>query len=54
MVKLSQDPEFRKGIDALGEETRFMGSDLMMQGIKNAEAIGVPLLKEFGLYVGEK
>jgi tripartite-type tricarboxylate transporter receptor subunit TctC len=53
MTKTFQDPEFKKGFEALGEEPRFGGPDFMRDAIKNSEAVAVPILKEFGLYVGK-
>jgi tripartite-type tricarboxylate transporter receptor subunit TctC len=51
--KISEDPETRKGIERLGEEPRFGGPEFMREAIKKQEAIGVPILKEIGLYVGK-
>ncbi|MCG6537328.1 MAG: tripartite tricarboxylate transporter substrate binding protein [Syntrophales bacterium LBB04] len=54
MTKTYQDPEFKKGLEAHGEEPKFGGPDFMAAAIRNSEAIAVPILKEFGLYVGGK
>jgi tripartite-type tricarboxylate transporter receptor subunit TctC len=54
MTKTYQDPEFKKGLEALGEEPKFGGPDFMMEAIRNSESTAVPILKEFGLYVGGK
>lgn len=53
MTKINQDPEFRKGLEALGEEPRFGGPEFLREAIKSSEVISVPFLKEFGLYVGK-
>jgi tripartite-type tricarboxylate transporter receptor subunit TctC len=50
--KTYDDPEFKKGMEKLGEQPRFGGPEFMKEAIKNAEEVSVPLLKEFGLYVG--
>jgi tripartite-type tricarboxylate transporter receptor subunit TctC len=51
--KTFEDPEFKKGIETIGDEPRFGGPELVIESIKEGEEIGVPLLKEFGLYVGD-
>jgi hypothetical protein len=38
----------------LGVELRFGGPDFVRQAIKNTESVGVPILKEFGFYVGRE
>jgi tripartite-type tricarboxylate transporter receptor subunit TctC len=53
MTKTYQDPEFKKGFEALGEEPKFGGPDFMAEAIRNNESVAVPILKEFGLYVGK-
>jgi tripartite-type tricarboxylate transporter receptor subunit TctC len=53
MTKTYQNPEFKKGLEALGEEPKFGGPDFMMEAIRNSESVAVPILKEFGLYVGK-
>jgi hypothetical protein len=35
-------------------EPKFGGPDFMMEAIRNSESLAVPILKEFGLYVGGK
>ncbi len=52
--KVQEDPEFRKKFDNLGEQARFLGPEAIKEAIKNAERIGVPLIKELGLYVEQK
>jgi tripartite-type tricarboxylate transporter receptor subunit TctC len=54
MTNTYQNPEFRKGLEALGEEPKFGGPDFMMEAIRNSESLAVPILKEFRLYVGGK
>jgi tripartite-type tricarboxylate transporter receptor subunit TctC len=54
MTKTYQNPEFKKGLEALGEEPKFGGPDFMMEAIRNSESVALPILKEFGLYVGGK
>jgi tripartite-type tricarboxylate transporter receptor subunit TctC len=54
MTKTYQDAEFQKRLEALGEEPKFAGPDSMRETIKISEAVAVPILKEFGLYVEGK
>ncbi len=49
--KTSEDPDFKKGIENIGEEARFEGAEFNRETIKKAEEVGVPLLKSLGLYV---
>jgi len=51
--KTYEDPEFKKGIEKLGEEPRYGGPELMGEAIRKSEEVAVPILKEFGLYVGK-
>jgi tripartite-type tricarboxylate transporter receptor subunit TctC len=51
--KIYDDPRFKKGMEQLGEEPVFGGPDFMRERIKRAEEVGVPMLKELGLYVGK-
>ncbi len=53
LSKTYQDPEFKKGLEALGEEPKFGGPDFMAEAIRSSESLAVPILKEFGLYVGK-
>lgn len=48
-----EDPEFKKGIEKIGEEPKYGGPELMREAIRKSEEVGVPILKEFGLYVGK-
>jgi tripartite-type tricarboxylate transporter receptor subunit TctC len=51
--KVCEDPGFRKGIEKIGEEPNCGGPEFLKKAIKEAEEIGVPMLKELGLYVGK-
>lgn len=51
--KTYEDTEFKKGIEKLGEQPRFEGPEFMKEAIKKGEEIGVPIIKELGLYVGK-
>jgi tripartite-type tricarboxylate transporter receptor subunit TctC len=53
LKKTYEDPEFKKGIEKLGEEPRFGGPEFMKEAIKKGGEVGVPILKELGLYVGK-
>jgi tripartite-type tricarboxylate transporter receptor subunit TctC len=50
--KAFEDPEFKKGIEKIGDEPRFGGPEKMMELIKIQEEVSVPVLKELGIYVG--
>ncbi len=54
MRKIYDDPEFKRGLETLGEEPKFGSPDFLREAIKNSEVISVPILKEFGLYVEGK
>ncbi len=49
--KTFKDPEFKKGLEAFGEEPRFGGPDFIRDMIRKSEDVGVPLIKELGLFV---
>jgi len=51
--KTYDDPVFQKQFEKLGEEPRFGGPEFVEETIRGAEEIGVPMLKELGLYVGK-
>ncbi len=51
--KIYDDPEFKKGIEKLGEDPKFGGPEFIREAIKKQEEIGIPLLKELGMYVGK-
>jgi tripartite-type tricarboxylate transporter receptor subunit TctC len=50
--KTFEDPEFKKGIEKIGDEPRFGGPEIMRDSIKRQEEVTVPILKELGTYVG--
>lgn len=54
MKKTWEDPAFKKGFEALGEQPKFEGPEFMRKSIKAGEELAVPILKEFGLYVEGK
>lgn len=49
--KTCADPEFQKGIEKLGEELRCGGPESIKEATKKAEEVGIPIIKELGLYV---
>lgn len=49
--KTYEDPEFKKGIERLGEEPKFAGPEFMKEAIQDGEKTAVPILKEVGLFV---
>ena len=49
--KLTEDPELKKGIEKLGGVPRYGGPEFITEAMKRGEDIGVPVLKELGLYV---
>jgi tripartite-type tricarboxylate transporter receptor subunit TctC len=51
LKKICESPEYRKGIEQLGEEPRYGSAELITEAIKKGEEVGVPLIKELGLYV---
>jgi tripartite-type tricarboxylate transporter receptor subunit TctC len=51
--KTCEDPEWRKGIEKLGDEIKFAGPEFMKEVIRESEDLSVPILKELGLYVGK-
>lgn len=50
--KVYEDPEFKKGMDKIGEGMRFGGPDFVKEAMRKDEAVAVPILKELGLYAG--
>jgi tripartite-type tricarboxylate transporter receptor subunit TctC len=52
--KTFDDPDLKKGMAKIGEDLKFGGPELIGQNIKRIEEIGVPILKEIGLYVENK
>jgi tripartite-type tricarboxylate transporter receptor subunit TctC len=53
LKKVYEDPEFKKSIERMGDEPRFGGPEFMREAIRQAEEVGVPIIKELGLYVGK-
>jgi tripartite-type tricarboxylate transporter receptor subunit TctC len=51
--KIYDDPEFKKGIEKTGEEPIFGGPEFLKETIRKGQEVGVPVLKELGLYVGK-
>ena len=51
--KILDDPEFKKRLDQFGDVPRFGDPKFMVDTIKKAEEVGVPIIKELGLYVGK-
>jgi len=49
--KTYEDPEFKKGIERLGEEPKFAGPEFMKEAIQDGEKTAVRILKEVGLFV---
>ncbi len=51
--KAFDDPAFRKRIAEIGDEPRLYGPDVITESIKEGTEVGVPILKELGIYVGD-
>lgn len=51
--KIYNDPAFKKGIAQIDVDPRWCEPSFINEQIKRSETIGVPLLKELGLYVGQ-
>jgi tripartite-type tricarboxylate transporter receptor subunit TctC len=51
LKKTYDDPEFKKGIQLMGEEPKWGGPEFLTETIRKAEEVGVPIIKELGLYV---
>jgi tripartite-type tricarboxylate transporter receptor subunit TctC len=49
--KIYNDPAFKKGVASIDADPRWCGPEFINEQIKRSEAIGVPILKELGLYV---
>ncbi len=47
------DPKFRKLEEMGGEDQRYGSPEFVRESIRKAEAVGVPILKELGLYIGK-
>ena len=52
--KTCEDEEVKKGIVKLGEEPLYGTPEFVLGAIKKGEEVGVPLIKELGLYVEQK
>lgn len=53
LKKTYDDPEYKKGLEKIGEVPRFGGPEYTIEAIKKAEDAGVPIIKELGLYIGK-
>lgn len=51
--KICEDPEFKKGLDNMGDAPKFGGPEFIRESIKKVERIGIPVIKDLGLYAGE-
>ena len=49
--KTYEDPEFKKGLEKVGDIPRFEGPEFIKEAIRKTEELSVPILKELGLYV---
>jgi tripartite-type tricarboxylate transporter receptor subunit TctC len=49
--KIAEDPDFPKGIERVGGQPRYANPDFIRASTRKLEEIGVPILKELGLYV---
>lgn len=54
MKKTYDDPEFKKGLETLGEEPKYGDPEFLKASIKGSEIVALPILKEFGLLVEGK
>ncbi len=54
LQKVCESQEYKNAIKQLGEEPRYGSVDLIKKSIEDSEEVGVPLLKELGLYVPQK
>jgi tripartite-type tricarboxylate transporter receptor subunit TctC len=54
MKKIYDDPEFKKGLEILGEEPVYGDPEFLKASIRSSDIVALPILKEFGLLVGEK
>lgn len=51
MKKTVEDPEFVKILDSIGQKSEYVSSETVKEVVLKAENLGVPLLKELGLFV---
>lgn len=49
--KIYDDPEYKKGIERMGEAPKWGGPEFIKSWIQHQEKVGIPILKELGLYV---
>jgi tripartite-type tricarboxylate transporter receptor subunit TctC len=48
-----EDAEFRKGVEKIGDEPRFYGPGVIVESISMGAEVGVPILKELGIFRGD-
>lgn len=53
LKKVSEEPAFKKGVEKIGEVPRFEGPEFIKEAVKKGEEVGVPIIKELGLYIGK-
>jgi tripartite-type tricarboxylate transporter receptor subunit TctC len=51
--KIYDDPEFKKAFENFGEAPLFVGPESIIEEIQEESKLTIPLLKEWGLYVGK-
>ena len=51
--KIYDDQRFKKLAEMGGEDPKWGGPDFVKASIKGAEEVGIPILKEIGLYIGK-
>ncbi len=51
--QIYDDPKFRKLEEMGGEDQKYGGPEFVRDSIKRAETVGIPILKELGLYIGK-
>jgi len=51
--KASEESEFKKRVEELGDESRFGDAEFLRESIRQTEEISSPILKELGLYIGK-
>ena len=54
LKKVCESAEYKKAIVQLGEEPRYGSVELIKKATKDAEEVGIPMIKELGLYVEQK
>jgi tripartite-type tricarboxylate transporter receptor subunit TctC len=53
LKKISEEPAYISGVEKIGEVPRFEGPEFIKEAIKKGEEVGIPIIKEMGLYVGK-